>query len=238
MLRRVQAREVLREGEGWRIHAEGAGPIAAHSIVDASGRQSRIARRLGAERRVADRLAALVCHVALPAEPIAATTLVESVAAGWWYSAPLPGNQAVVALMTDADLLRGLAVGDAADFLARLAATRHVGSRLAGARLVDGPHSCTARSQQLDPPLGPGWVAAGDAACAFDPLASLGIGHALGSGIQAARIAHQRLGGDDSLARAYAGDIARHFAMHAAQSRSIYAAERRWPEAPFWRRRH
>ena len=40
--------------------------VAARIIIDATGRQARIARRLGAERVVTDRLVGLVCHLDLP----------------------------------------------------------------------------------------------------------------------------------------------------------------------------
>jgi flavin-dependent dehydrogenase len=237
----THAREVTRQDDGWAILLEGpcgSEHLAVRIVVDATGRPARIARRLGAERRVADRLVGLVCHLDLADTPAVQTTLVEAVQEGWWYTAPLPHGRAVAALMTDADLLRGLGVNSARDFLTRLSATRHVSARLAGARPRGDPRVFPAESHILSQPCGAGWVAAGDANCAFDPLASLGIGYALTSGIQAARIADGWLRGDDGLASAYPDDIARHVAAHGAQSRAIYAAERRWPSAPFWLRRH
>lgn len=237
----TNVREVKRQDNGWTILLEGPGGsehLAVRIIVDATGRPARIARRLGAERRVADRLVGLVCHLDLPDAPAVQTTLVEAVREGWWYTAPLPHGHAVAALMTDADLLRGLGMNSAQDFLTKLSATLHVSARLAGARPRGEPRVFPAETHVLSQPCGAGWVAAGDASCAFDPLASLGIGYALTSGIQAARIANGWLRGDDSLAAAYPDDIARHVAAHSAQSREIYAAERRWPNAPFWLRRH
>jgi hypothetical protein len=126
---------------------------------------------------------------------------VETVPEGWWYIANLPDGKAVAALMTDADPLRGLGISITTDFLAALSVTRHVAARLDGAVPVSEPRAFPAESHVLNPPCGPGWIAAGDAACAFDPLASLGIGYALTSGIQAARIVEQWLRGEDGLAR-------------------------------------
>ena len=40
----------------------------------------------------------------------------------------------------------------------------------------------SARSQYLDVEFGPGWIAVGDAAMAYDPLSSQGIAKALGHG--------------------------------------------------------
>jgi flavin-dependent dehydrogenase len=236
----TQVRDVTRQDDGWSVFLEasdGSEHVAARIIVDATGRQSRIARRLKAERLVTDRLVGLVCHLDLPEGPAEQTTLVETVPEGWWYTATLPLGKAVAALMTDADLLRGLGISTAADFQAALSATRHVAARLDGALPLSDPRAFPAETHMLRPPCGQGWIAAGDAACAFDPLASLGIGYALTSGIQAARIAEQWLRGEDGLAQAYSADIARHADVYSAQSREMYQAERRWPDAPFWQRR-
>jgi flavin-dependent dehydrogenase len=236
----TQVRDVARQDDGWIVQLEasdGAEDVGARIIVDATGRQARIARRLGAERRVTDRLVGLACHVDLPEGPVEQITLVETVPEGWWYTAPLPHGKAVAALMVDADLLRGLGISGSGDFLAALSVTRHVAARLKGARPLSEPRAFPAESHVLHPPCGRGWIGAGDAACAFDPLASLGIGYALTSGIQAARIAEQWLRGEDGLARAYAADIARHAEVYSAQSRELYQSERRWLDAPFWQRR-
>jgi flavin-dependent dehydrogenase len=236
----TQVREVTRQDDYWAVQLEapnGPEQVAARIIVDATGRQARIARRLKAERAVTDRLVGLVCHLELPDTPGEQTTLVETVPGGWWYTAPLPNGKAVAALMTDADLLRGLGISTVADFLRAMSVTQHVAARLGGAIPSGEPRAFPAESHVLHPPCGPGWIAAGDAACAFDPLASLGIGYALSSGIQAARIAEQWLRGEDGLAQAYAADIARHAGVYRAQSRELYQAERRWLDAPFWQRR-
>jgi flavin-dependent dehydrogenase len=236
----TQVRDATRQDDDWAVQLEtpdGQENVTARIIVDATGRQARVARRLGAERVVTDRLVGLVCHLDLPEGAAEQTTLVETVPEGWWYTAPLPFGKAVAALMTDADLLRGLGIGTASDFMAALSATQHVAARLEGATPLGEPRAFPAESHVLHPPRGPGWIAAGDAACAFDPLASLGIGYALSSGIQAARIAEQWLRGDDGLAQAYADDIARHTSVYRAQSGEMYQAERRWPDAPFWQRR-
>ena len=103
---------------------------------------------------------------------------------------------------------------------------------------VSRPHVWLAGSATTIPCIGKGWIAAGDAAASFDPLSSLGIGYAMLSGIQAARAVDHRLNGDEDLAAAYEGDVARHMAGYLAQRRELYRLEQRWPERPFWSRRH
>jgi len=233
-------RDVARQHDGWVVDIEGPRgheQVLAKYIVDATGRQARVARRMGAQRLVSDRLVGLVCHFALPEGPAVQTTFVETIADGWWYTAPLPNRQAVVALMTDADLLRALDLRAITGFLAKLATTAHAGTRLLGAHPITEPRVFPSESHVLQPAVGAGWVAAGDAACAFDPLASLGVGYAITSGIQAARIVDEWLRGENGLAEAYPGDIAGHAATYSAQRQELYSAERRWPNSPFWKRR-
>jgi flavin-dependent dehydrogenase len=82
-----------------------------------------------------------------------------------------------------------------------------------------------------------GWVAVGDAAAAFDPISSLGIGFALRSGIEAARVAAAAVEQDDGPVAAYAESVARIYADYRRRLRAIYRRERRWPRALFWSRR-
>ena len=84
---------------------------------------------------------------------------------------------------------------------------------------------------------GEGWIAAGEAAVGFDPLSSMGIGYAIASGIQAARIAAGTLGGDREHAQLFAADVRRHYDAYLARRQAYYAIEQRWPESPFWKRR-
>jgi flavin-dependent dehydrogenase len=236
----AEVRTVQRDGDDWALSvqmADAIHEISAGIVIDASGRQARIARRVGAERVVSDRLVGVCCQLGLGDTPMPQTTLVESVREGWWYSAPLPGNRAVLAFMTDADLLRGLDVQQWDGLAAHLQAAPATQQRLAGASALTELRVFPAESHHLQPAGGPGWIAAGDAVSAYDPLAALGIGHALASGIQAARIADCSLRGDATLAQAYAADIQRQRAAYLAQHRQIYAGERRWTTHPFWARR-
>ena len=222
----------------WRLRLTGTGEITARQVVDASGRVCALARRAGARRREFDRLVGLVGFVRMSGDrALEHAALVEAVPDGWWYSAPLPDGLAVMAFMTDADTLpSGARAADG--FLDLLRAAPLTAERLDGCILNSAPRVRPAGSHVLDRCLGEGWVAAGDAVAAFDPLSSLGIGHALASGIQAARIVAARLKGDEDLASTYAGHVARHVAVYLERRASLYRLERRWPDRPFWSRRH
>ena len=139
--------------------------------------------------------------------------------------------------MSDADLVRTCRLdepGAWCSLLDRSSLTRRwLGrGRLAGPLVVR-----SARPQALEPVAGPGWVAAGDAAVAHDPLSSLGVGHALVSGAHAARIVGTDWPDADAAREVYGADVRAAFSSHLESLRVVYGWERRWPSAPFWRRR-
>ena len=76
-------------------------------LIDATGRGSLLARRLGAVRRRDDRLVAFIAnfHPAAGANPdVDARTWIEAVTDGWWYTVRVPSGERVVAFLTDVDL--------------------------------------------------------------------------------------------------------------------------------------
>jgi hypothetical protein len=140
--------------------------------------------------------------------------------------------------MTDADELQAHKLHEESSFLQLLARSTYTYIQTENADLDCRPCIFAAGTQTIDPCIGSDWVAVGDAACAFDPLSSLGIGHALASGIQGARIVEERLRGSEELALAYPADVQRHLQAFLSQQQRVYAMERRWPGMPFWARRH
>lgn len=221
-----------RSPSGWTIEVEGAGTVAARAVVDATGRATRLARRRGLRPRRDDALVAEIRWYADPAPRRAADgALVESVPEGWWYSASLPGGRAVAMFMTDSDLLRESA------WEARLEGAPATARRVERWRPT-GETLVRAANSQISPAVaGDGCVAAGDAAAAFDPISSLGIGFSLRSGMEAARVAVAAAEGDDAPAAAYTASVARIYDDYRSRWHGIYRQERRWPDAPFWARR-
>ncbi|MDP9194735.1 MAG: hypothetical protein M3P06_23815 [Acidobacteriota bacterium] len=225
---------------GTPLTAETMENIAARYVIDATGRHAAFARTRGAHAIADDTLTGLVALFEGGPENQTAT-LVEAIEDGWWYSARLPENRIVVALMTDADFVRAGHLHERESWLARLAETRPTRLRVADAQLIHGPVACPAHSQILDPVAGDAWIAAGEAAVGFDPLSSMGIGYAITSGIQAARVAANTLGGDADRgrdhAKLFASDVRKHYDAYLARRHAYYAIEKRWPESEFWMRR-
>lgn len=245
VLEGVELRDVRREGDGWsaeRVPAAGAGAtparLRARALFDATGRRPAVARRTGARRARLDRLASVHARVLAARDDVDARTLVEATAGGWWYTALVPGARRVVAFLTDADLMPAR-MREPGGFASALGATEHVGARAAGLAIDSGPHVAAAHSARLTPPCGAGWVAAGDAAIAFDPLSSQGILTALYTGLRGAEALSAWLaGGAAAPLDAYVRRVAAVAAAYDAARAGYYSLERRWPGEPFWARRH
>jgi hypothetical protein len=71
-----------------------------------------------------------------------------------------------------------------------------------------------------------------------DPLSSQGILKALRGGVFAAYASSDRLAGDRQAFARYAHFVAAEHDRERAARAAVYARERRWAAAPFWRRRH
>jgi flavin-dependent dehydrogenase len=197
-----------------------------------------VARRCGARRRHRDRLVAAYARFAWPGgAPADLHTLVEAAADGWWYAARVPDGGAVASWMSDSDLVHRTGLHREAAWSARLAATRHIRELLAGAERTSGIAVRAAATHCLDRTAGDGWLAVGDAACAFDPLASAGIVTALRTGLEAAAALARHREGDGEALTGYDAAVQARFAAYRTGHAEQYAREARWPAAPFWRRR-
>jgi len=236
---RVQVACIRETAGTWRVTASRAGHVkhdlAARYLIDASGRRAVLARQLGARPRTDDHLMALALPFVTGSgirQPQVAR--VESTEHGWWYSAVLPDARQVLVFLTDPPIVREFGLDRTEAFLRQAAATRHMRRCLTGVVSLGALHITPAGSRLMEPVGGPGWVAAGDAAASFDPLSSLGIGHALHSGIHAARVAADALMGSGQLLPRYQAAVARTYRQYLAARSSHYEMERRWSRAPFW----
>ena len=223
---------VAREGGARQL-------VAAHFVVDATGVRSAVARRLGARRRTLDDLLCVIAFFTLPAATeMSQLTLLEAAPDGWWYAAKLPNRRVAVAFAGETDFIKRAGLRAREPFLAALATTRHIAAQVSECRPPsDAPIACAAPSFMLEPTAGDGWLAVGDAACAYDPISSQGIHKALTDGLAAAdAIAAARHGSPTALA-GYRGDQSARFGRYCATRSHFYGLERRWPASPFWRAR-
>lgn len=233
-----------RRDAGWHLEVETPQGIEARQadfVVDASGRSVCFARRIGVRQIRYDRLVGVAAYMNSHGDGHADSfTLVEAVAAGWWYSARLPDDKLIVVYMTDGDLVNHLAARQTEGFLALLEGAEQTRRRVidGGYRPSTPPRIVPAHSARLSVVTGEGWLAVGDAAVAFDPLASYGISAAIGSGYYAASALIDALDGDAQASLAYARLIDHSYARYLLMHHDRYRMEQRWPDSPFWRRRH
>lgn len=206
--------------------------LRAPFVIDATGRKAVIAARF-TTRFQADRLmcqyAIYDCPKGTQPRPV---TLIEAARNGWWYLSVLADNRAVVNFYTDADA-PGI---DTASLDQIVQSTGAISAFLSdhGYAIASQPKRIATNSTWLAPAIGPGWVAIGDAAAAFDPLSSHGMTTAIWTAIQAADAFVAR---DRDAMQTYAQAVANGVQDYLAARTRVYTQEQRWPDAPFWKKR-
>jgi flavin-dependent dehydrogenase len=232
----AQLRSAHRDRGDWSLTLSNNLGVNARFLIDATGRSAMVARSFGARVRMLDRLTAYSCFFDQCSEDDR-DTLVESCAMGWWYTASLPHRRRVASLLTDADLGRFNDLHATDAWNKNLEKTQYVAARLAGG-YVSYVRVSPACSTLLDRLGGEGWIAVGDAALAFDPLAGQGMTSSIRSGILASYAAHDSLsGGGRAALDRYQAVMRVQFAGLAKTRRFHYEREGRWRTQPFWQRR-
>lgn len=223
---------VSREKGGWSAQCS-EGSVSARWLIDASGRASILARRLGV-RRVRDH-GLVAVYAWADCEDRDRCTLIESMPSGWWYSAPLPDGRRIAALHTGADAAAAIH-GSEQSWLEHMDSTRHLRS-LSQLGQWGLPRTCDASGGRLQCWSGDGWLAVGDAALAFDPLSSRGIFNAIYTGMRGAQAVRQALEGQVGAIQAYVATLGSVREAYLQQLRYYYRSESRWTRHEFWRER-
>lgn len=218
--------------------------IQTKFVVDASGRRAILARQCGIKPQLQDRLVGVARFFSLnqSAQLNSASTLIESCAQGWWYSAVLPGQKLVVAAMTDADIARELQLHKIAHWQAWLNNTRYIRQRLVdladSSIEVTDPLVRSAATQVLPQCTGKNWLAVGDAASCVDPVSSQGIARALRFGIYAAYAICDWFANKKPGLAQYQSLVQTEFQDYLTHRCEVYRDEQRWAQQSFWVRRH
>jgi flavin-dependent dehydrogenase len=175
-------RVVHRSLDGrWQIETDNGCSIKADWIVDATGRSAFIGRKQMAKICTGTKLIALWSIGKTADSDFTSRTLIESHRDGWWYAAYLPEGRPIAIFHTSPELAKELKIPASWVNLLRnsLLISKQVPAELfIGKKL----RATNATPGQLDPCFGDGWVACGDAALSFDPIASHGIFNALTTG--------------------------------------------------------
>lgn len=228
--------------DGVSVHLGNGQVVEVAAVIDCSGRAA-VSSGENAKRRRVDRLVALwaVLDLADDVETLAAT-LVEAVELGWWYTSILPGRRLMVGFFTDSDLLPTGASRLGSPLGALLASAPNTATRIESLGLMAALTNCHREVSPAASVIGSSVVEgrilrAGDAAAATDPLGANGLAAAIWSGTMAGEAALALLNGDRGPAEDFERSYLEGIARQLASQTSLYAAETRFPNAPFWARR-
>lgn len=235
--------EVVRNGNGGVLKEDvRIDFLKARVLVDATGHRASVARQCGGVPLASNgeggarQLAHARVFEGDPSEDRGFH--VEAFRNGWWYTAGLPEGRRIAVCLTDADLAQELQLSTRRGWLAALSSTSVVRKHVLEAQ---GEVGCMTREvavRRLEPAAGRGWLAVGDAAACYDPLSAQGILKAVRSGIFASHAIADYLAGDARALPRYAEWSKASFEAFRRLRLDVYARERRWPESPFWQRRH
>lgn len=230
--------QLIKQGNNWQ-YSEDQLVINASMIIDASGRNSWLSRQLGIKRIRKDNQIAVVSLLST-SDPIKnGQSLIEAVPDGWWYISDVGDGKVVRIFFTDRDLHDRIEWLDPLYWQTKSLQTRFVKHRVPVSRYSDVMllQYTSAGSHHLECYAGEGWLAVGDAACAFDPLSSHGIAFALRSGIDGALAVRDCLAGVSSAGNDYDQKIKLAFRLYEEQCAGLYRSETRWKNYPYWKRR-
>ena len=120
-------------------------------------------------------------------------------------------------------------------FLALIQDTVHISRKLEthGYTTAAKPQATDARTSRLERFHGEGWLAAGDAGIALDPLSSQGILSALYSGLKAGKAVIGSLSGDRAALLHYEVSLVKLYTQFLRDRWHYYGIEQRWPESLF-----
>lgn len=230
--------------EMWSVEIEVDGrrvQINANWLVDATGRKSFVAKRLGYSPKTMDKLACgwMIGKLSESAEQ---ESEIYAESEGWWYTSVLPKQQRLLAFYTDADLT------SAKDAHCHIALLKRA-QQLSGLAQTLGQTSftksdlkhgfCAANSATLPQYAGHRWLAVGDAAMSFDPLSSQGIFNSLYTGLAASTFVFEELKRNQPRYQVneYNNALVEIWNTYTNNQSSWYTDQKRWPQSPFWLRR-
>lgn len=180
-----------RQKNSWVVKVktgEGDKQLRADTIIDATGRGAWFARRQGAKIKKAGDLYATVSwykETNSSAPPSSALSL-EATERGWWTLTRTPGENASTAFYSSRALLK-IAKSKPEDWKADSFETAPFITN----RLLDlAPEYISTQTFACAPAVsdkmyGPGWLAIGEAAAAFDPICGQGVTYAMESAFRA-----------------------------------------------------
>ena len=219
--------------------------VKTSMVIEATGSSANFAKNIGINKLVDDRLVATVRFASLNQEHKGKQVLIEATNNGWCYHSLLPQRKVVSMVVSAQKQSMLLKADDYRQFEHYLADTQFISKALSKLQLHDACyHSYPIISGVLSKLVGDNWLAVGDAAASFDPIAAQGIYKALQQGLLAsdkvcAWLVQKGSNDDfiDTIAGDYAAAIKAHYQLYIDNRAKMYCSERRFVESEFWQSR-
>lgn len=213
--------------------------IQARFVIDATGSKARFAKTMGIEKQLDDQLFAMVRFAKVTAGSMTRQVLLEAAPQGWWYTARLPNDRIVSMVVTEKDMLPFLQKKDQRGFEEAIGMTTFIGEKLSSLSISDKSyHTWPIFSGILSQIEGANWMAIGDAASSYDPIAAQGIHKALTDGIRCQDKVASFFQGSDYDSNAFSNFVHQRYAVYQQNRAYSYLQEQRWADTSFWRKRH
>lgn len=215
--------------------------LRANFVVDASGKKAAFSTLQNIKKIKTDKQVGIYSFYDLKQDnevKIKEGIVVETTENGWWYSATLPNHKLVLGFMTDADLANDLKLKSETNFDAFLQETKFTGERTLALTTKTSPFLVAAQTQHLTTAVGKGWLAVGDAASSYDPISSLGIYKSLVMSQWASFAIIDALNEVERGLKKYDYLVKQDFLLYKEKRLHYYQQEKRFSDAPFWKRRH
>ncbi|WP_438423825.1 NAD(P)/FAD-dependent oxidoreductase [Aquimarina macrocephali] len=211
--------------------------ITAKMIIDATGRNRAILKKLNIPIRLYDNLISFSCHLPRIEHPkLTYDVFVESFEDGWGIVSGLDEKTNVLSIFTNRENLVQLKLRDYSDWQSVLSKTTLLKDFLVEQSEVKiiGSDANSSIANYLS---GENWLAVGDAALSFDPLSSHGIANAIYTVREASdAIESYILTGDRKGFVMYSKTLFSIFDSYYMVKNELYRSESRWMESSFWKK--
>lgn len=226
---------------GYQVHfqteSQAIRRVQADFVVDASGTKASFAKGQNIKKLVDDKLIAIVHFATLQQPHKGKQVRIDGSANGWCYHSLLPKQKVMSMLIAELGDRKALEQNAYHEFKRQLPRALWVGDGAEDIELSDESfHTYRIISGMLEQVEDSHWIAVGDAASSFDPVAAQGVYKGIRHGIFAAEVIFARLKGQVSTIN-YSLMIQQDYHNYLRNRTHLYQLEQRWPNSDFWKKR-
>lgn len=229
--------EVQEKATGFKLTDHKSVDRKTKVLIDATGRNRAILKKLQIPILETDSQLAFTCHLPRKKHPkLKHAVFVEAFEHGWGLVSGLGTEHNVVSVFSHQQSPIFRQASDYNNWKTILQSTTYLQyflEDIPGIK-VKGMQANSSRPERM---AGTNWLAVGDAALAFDPLCSHGISNAIYTAMQAATAIEQRLNNSPAF-QTYHTTLTQIFDAYLASRTGLYRQEKRWSDTPYWKCNH